>query len=333
MDSIAYAGELIKQEMIKMLHYDALYYPSDNQIPPEGKSRKRTIPGPESHKEFLDAIPYEEIDQEQYNNAKDLIQLELERLKACTDHGKFSYEHITTECNDQLVLLPQLNKWTKTSIASRRDMLDSSQLRLKTNKAIMTRQGKIAAKTEKKLKVLTAGYVKRNEQLGNELKTCGENILTTYRDINTFNRLSFQEKTNGEQRVKQLQILYNMQLTRHNRLQKEFDDLRYELKTKLDKSKMTANAADKMAEYLQGNLEPNQNAQIDESADIQNEIEEPMTIENEVEEPQTIDNEISMETDKEQTVEKDNDDRPKNSNKIDQNEKDDAKNEASEKLI
>merc|ERR1712226_509304 len=34
LDQLAYADELIKQETLKMLHHDALYYPSDNQIPP-----------------------------------------------------------------------------------------------------------------------------------------------------------------------------------------------------------------------------------------------------------------------------------------------------------
>jgi len=189
---------LIKQETLKMLHYDALYYPSFNQIPPDPKDKKaartrKHIPGPDTHMNYLQLVPYADIEPEEYQQAADLIEMEVERLKACTDHGNYDYSHIVDEVGQQLMFLPTGSKWTRNSLCSRKDRLDSCELRLTTNKQIMTRQGKQAARTEKKLKVLTAGYEKRNEQLAKELVTIGESINSTVRDIKTFSKFHCSE--------------------------------------------------------------------------------------------------------------------------------------------
>ena len=220
------------QEMLKMLHYDALHYPSDNQIPPDTKTNKKRklIPGPETHANFLKLVPYEELEPEDYQEAADLIEMETERLKACTDHGQYDYSHIVNEVSNQLIFLPSQSNWTRNSVASRKERLESCEVRLSTNKAIMTRLGKTAARTEKKLKVLTAGYEKRNEQLAKELTATGEKVQSTIRDIRTFQKLSLQEKENGDLRVKKEQEHYKRQLDRHLVLQKEFDQLSHKLK-------------------------------------------------------------------------------------------------------
>jgi len=234
LDNHAYVEEIIKQEMLKMMHYDALNYPCDNQVvstDAKGRTKRKGILPPAAHEKYLKAVPYEDITPEEYASAKDLINEEMERLKAVSDHGEFDYTHVHTECRDQLLFLPSQTRWTRNSIATRRDKLESNQVRLETNKNMMTKQAKQAAKFEKKLKVLTDGYRSRNEQLSKDLKETGENIIQTQRDTLVFEKLSKVERRNGDERVKDAQKLYQDQLTRHLELQKEFDDLTHQLKT------------------------------------------------------------------------------------------------------
>lgn len=131
------------QEILKMLHYDALTYPSENQLPPDTKEKKKShrknVPGPESHINYLSLVPYDDLEPEDYKSAADLIEMEVERLKQNTDHGNFDYDHIVDEVSQQLVFMPSSAKWTRNSLSSRKDRLDSCEVRLSTNKSIIGR--------------------------------------------------------------------------------------------------------------------------------------------------------------------------------------------------
>ena len=191
-------------------------------------------------------MPYEDISVEEYKSAKELIEMESERLKAVSDHGEFDYNHITNEIRQQLLFIPNHQRWTRTSLASRRDRLDSCQTRLETNKNIMTKQAKLAAKHEKKLKVLTAGYQSRNNNLTKDLEEIGKSLLDTYRDCETFSRMSKTEKTHGEVRVHKAKMLYDKQASRHQELQGEFDRLSHDIKKMMSLMQRQQN---EMAEY------------------------------------------------------------------------------------
>merc|ERR1712066_49894 len=191
-------------------------------------------------------MPYEDISVEEYKSAKELIEMESERLKAVSDHGEFDYNHITHEIRQQLLFIPNHQRWTRTSLASRRDRLDSCQTRLETNKNIMTKQAKLAAKHEKKLKVLTAGYQSRNNNLTKDLEEIGKSLLDTYRDCETFSRMSKTEKINGEVRVTKAKMLYDKQMSRHQELQGEFDTLSHDIKKMMSLMQRQQN---EMAEY------------------------------------------------------------------------------------
>jgi len=294
LDRLSYAEELIKQEMVKMMHYDALYYPGDNQIPSDAKARnkRKGIVGPEVHQSYLTHMPYEDISIEEHVSAQELIEMESERLKAVSDHGEYDYKHITDECRQQLLFIPNHQRWTRTSLASRRDRLDSCQTRLETNKNIMTKQAKLAAKHEKKLKVLTAGYQSRNNNLTKDLETIGKSLLETYRDCETFSRMSKMEKMNGEVRATKSKLLHDKQQGRHSELQKEFDGLSHDIKRMMSLMQRQQNEmaeyaktenirieADKAKEQLDADLGEEQEAE-----EIQHEEFEQEVIEDEMEE-------------------------------------------------
>ena len=57
-----------------------------------------------------------------------------------------------------MLYLPSQNRYTRASLASKKERLDALEKRLEGNRQAMQKQAKLASKLEKKLKVLTGGY-------------------------------------------------------------------------------------------------------------------------------------------------------------------------------
>jgi pre-mRNA-splicing factor CDC5/CEF1 len=62
------------------------------------------------------------------------------------------------ECLAQVLYLPTQQRYTRANLASKKDRIESMEKRLEANRGHMTKEAKRAAKTEKKLKILTGGY-------------------------------------------------------------------------------------------------------------------------------------------------------------------------------
>lgn len=74
-------------------------------------------------------------------------------------------------------------------MASTKDRLDSLEKNLQTNRQLMTKQAKKAAKLEKKLKILTGGYQSRAASLGKQCGDTHEQIEQAEVELRTFGRL------------------------------------------------------------------------------------------------------------------------------------------------
>ena len=57
-----------------------------------------------------------------------------------------------------MLYLPGQQRYTRANLASKKDRIESMEKRLEANRGHMTKEAKRAAKTEKKLKILTGGY-------------------------------------------------------------------------------------------------------------------------------------------------------------------------------
>ena len=60
------AEELVKKEMLTMLHHDALYTPSPNQlgvVPGNKKQSQKGVINQAQHAAFLEEHPYEKVDE------------------------------------------------------------------------------------------------------------------------------------------------------------------------------------------------------------------------------------------------------------------------------
>lgn len=151
------AEESIKQEMITMLHYDAMQNPvaQRTSIPLKKVSSLQQL------QTYLEQNPYDEHDEDELSQAEDLLKKEMKVVKTGMAHGDLSlenYSHVWQECLSQVLYLPSQNRYTRANLASKKDRLEATERKLEQNRKHMAREAKRCGKIEKRLKILTSGY-------------------------------------------------------------------------------------------------------------------------------------------------------------------------------
>lgn len=223
---LQHAEELLKQEMVTMLHYDAL------RDPPPGVDKKRAVQLQASHLAYLEQHPYEEFSSEDLEAAKLEMKKEMEVVKGGMGHGDLSmdaYTQVWEECLAQVLFLPGQNRYTRANLASKKDRLESAEKRLEQNRSHMAKEAKKCSKMEKKLRVLTGGYQSRAASLIKQFQELQDQIEQANLELSTFKFLADQEKAAIPRRIESLTEDVNRQTDREKQLQKRYADLQAEL--------------------------------------------------------------------------------------------------------
>lgn len=172
------AEELIKREMIVMLHHDCLETPTPMQMG-EGKKKDRSILNETQHRAYLEKHGYQKFNEEEMEAAKELLEQEMEDVKAGMGHGDLSLESYTQvweECLAQVLFLPTQQRYTRANLAGKKDRIESMEKRLEQNRGHMKKEAKRAVKVEEKLKILTRGYQARAQGLAKQIHDLNEQI-------------------------------------------------------------------------------------------------------------------------------------------------------------
>lgn len=192
------AEELIKKEMVIVLHYDNVKDPVATS-----QSKKQTL-SQSQQLAYLDQHPYDSFTSEELDDAKNLLNKEIEVVKRGMNHGDLSldaYTQVWEECLAQVLFLPNQNRYTRANLASKKDRLESAEKRLEQNRAHMSKEAKRAAKMEKKLKILTGGYQSRAQALIKQLHDLYDQIDQANLELSTFKFLQEQEKAALPRRI------------------------------------------------------------------------------------------------------------------------------------
>ena len=89
----------------------------------------------------------------------------------------------------------------------------------------MTKEARLAAKSEKKLKVLTTGYQGRAMNMIKQLSETYDQIDASYVELKTFESLYAKEKGAIPHRLSAAEEDYRLQVEREKNLQKKYSDL------------------------------------------------------------------------------------------------------------
>lgn len=194
LNEVQRAEEMIKAEMITMLHYDSLKNPIQG-APNVPALKRMTAAG---HASYLNDQPYENFSEDQMKEARDLLDAEMEIVKRGMGHGDLSlegYTQVWEECLEQVLYLPSQNRYTRANLASKRDRLESAEFSLEQNRKFMAKEAKRCGKIEKKLKILTGGYQAKAQALIKQLHETFEQIEQSHLALSTFRFLAQQEET------------------------------------------------------------------------------------------------------------------------------------------
>ncbi|XP_058824788.1 cell division cycle 5-like protein [Topomyia yanbarensis] len=217
------AEELVKQEMVKMLNYDAIRNPVINpQAPPTKKNPLS------QHLAYLEQNPYEDVDEADLDQAKEMLREEMGIVKAGMAHGDLSLESYTQvwqECLSQVLYLPSQNRYTRANLASKKDRIESAEKRLEINRKHMAKEAKRCGKIEKKLKILTGGYQARAQALIKQFQDTNEQIEQNNLALSTFKFLAAQEDLAIPKRMESLTEDVMRQTEREKALQKRYSQL------------------------------------------------------------------------------------------------------------
>ncbi|EEZ97534.1 cell division cycle 5-like protein [Tribolium castaneum] len=218
------AEELIKCEMVTMLQFDNLKNP--NQV-------KRSALAQAQQLAFLEQHPYDDFKSDDLKLAKQLLKREMEIVKYGMGHGELpleAYTQVWEECLGQVLFVPNLNKYTRANLVSKKERLESAEKRLEQNRSHMAREAKKAAKMEKKLKILTGGYQSRAQALIKQLADYYDQIDQANLELNTFKFLQEQEKAALPRRIQSLTEDVNRQMEREKGLQGRYGELQGQIK-------------------------------------------------------------------------------------------------------
>merc|ERR1712051_511242 len=227
------AEELIKREMVLMMHHDCIETPTPAQMGEgSGKKKKnmddRSILNEASHRAYLDKHPYQRFDDDDIAAANDLLEEEMEAVKQGMAHGELSleaYTQVWEECLSQVLFLPTQSRYTRANLASKKDRIESLEKRLETNRGHMTKEAKKASKTEKKLKILTGGYQSRAAGLIKQLTDAAEQLENSRLEMKTFGELRINETNAIPRRLAAITEDVKKQTDREKELQASYREV------------------------------------------------------------------------------------------------------------
>ncbi|XP_061546141.1 cell division cycle 5-like protein [Phycodurus eques] len=225
------AEELIKQEMIAMMHHDCLHHPTAGA---GGQPQRAKGRGPASasnnalHIAYLDAHAYNTVSTDDMDKAKAVLAAEMEVVKGGMGHGDLSMEaycQVWEECYSQVLYLPGQNRYTRANLASKKDRVESVEKKLEVNRGHMTAEARKAAKLEKKLKILLGGFQSRALGLLKQHNELWEQVEQASTELETFTQLKRQEDTAIPRRLEALREDMERQMDRERELQQRYGEL------------------------------------------------------------------------------------------------------------
>lgn len=239
---LSQADELIREEMWKILYFDALVNPTDEQTAFAGVESKN--PNAKSHEtllaSYLEEHPLEQFTEKELANAKTLLKQEMETVRDGMGHEKLSlpdHTKVWDECYSQLIYLPAHNRYTKADMVSKKDRIEAISTRLDQNRKDMGKEAKKASKIEKKLSILLGGYQTRMSDFLRQFRENANQIEQSRLELTSFAALKVKEDSSIVKRIGTLEEDVQRQNEREKSLQLRYDQLVRKREELIDKVK------------------------------------------------------------------------------------------------
>nr|CDS20428.1 cell division cycle 5 protein [Echinococcus granulosus] len=206
------AEELIKKEMLTMLHYDSLHNPPFTLL----ADLSRNTDG-----KLLSAV----AQKKRLQQAAAAIEAETAVVRGAMGHGEVSgeaYARVWEECLAQVLHLPQHHRFTRANLVPKAERVSAAERRLEMLRGLMAEEAKKAARQEKRLSILLGGYQSRAQTLIKAIQESVEQIEQSQIELTSLEHLRQQEIGAIVRRTEMLKVDVERQRSRETQLQKTY---------------------------------------------------------------------------------------------------------------
>lgn len=224
------AEELIKTEMLSVLHYDNLHNPvlhskqakmNRQQCQEVERERQRSV-------DFLKLHPYQHFTKPQLKESARMLAEEMQHVKkqmAYDDMSLHEYNQIWEQCYSQVLYLPSHKRFTRANLASKTEKIDAMKQKLENNRKLMLEKAKMASKLERKANILLAGYQTIAQENQKHLKEMSDSLELADYEMQSLKRIQKQEVLGAVRRVEISDVQVERQRERNKELQQRYAKL------------------------------------------------------------------------------------------------------------
>jgi len=257
----------------------------------------------QAHKTFLEKRPYEAFTEEEVVEADVLLKKEFEAVKTGMGHGELSidsYTQVWEECYAQVLFLPGQQRYTRASLASKKDRIESADKKLEMNRNHMTRDAKNAAKLEKKLKVLLGGYQSRSQGLVKQMNDVNDQLEAANLEMATFTMLQEHETNAIPKRLEGLTEDVARQEDRESELQQRFASLQMLAEEENAKKLEQVRLEQEQVRLQQEQVRMQEEAKRQEQLRLQQELQQQLQLQKEQVQREHLQRQIKMQQEQQQ---------------------------------
>ena len=121
-----------------------------------------------------------------------MLEKEIPTIKRVMGHSELTPEgfaQVWEECYAQVIYIPSSNRFTRASVTSRKDKIESFEKKLEVNRFHMSREAKKAGKLEQKLRILLGGYQSKAQVMVKSLQDIYNQIESKQIELDTFEHI------------------------------------------------------------------------------------------------------------------------------------------------
>ncbi|KAL1234231.1 Cell division cycle 5-like protein [Trichinella spiralis] len=222
LSDIQKAEEIIKKQLLCLLHYDSMNNPTVEQLKAARRSDQKAMAKARAPYIAEDPTQFSAEDLEKASRVLDEEWKMLLKIKLPEPVDLASFTEIWKDCYSQFMYHVGRGRFSRIDTMTRKEKMETYQFQLQNIREQMSKEAKKAMKLEQKVKTLLRGYQARLNVLTKEIQELTDDIVTTEIERKSFLKLEENESRAVAKRINNLMADVQVQEVRERELQTRY---------------------------------------------------------------------------------------------------------------
>ncbi|KRY49737.1 Cell division cycle 5-like protein [Trichinella britovi] len=222
LSDIQKAEEIIKKQLLCLLHYDSMNNPTVEQLKAARRSDQKAMAKARAPYIAEDPTQFSAEDLEKASRVLDEEWKMLLKIKLPEPVDLASFTEIWKDCYSQFMYHVGRGRFSRIDTMTRKEKMETYQFQLQNIREQMSKEAKKAMKLEQKVKTLLRGYQARLNVLTKEIQELTDDIVTTEIERKSFLSLEENESRAVAKRINNLMADVQVQEVRERELQTRY---------------------------------------------------------------------------------------------------------------